>query len=66
MFTGEFKGISGATLKEFQTFTSSEMGLKEYICIPVYQFGKLKFIEVDMRVWFRPNQNTTEDRRALL
>ena len=45
MFTGEFKGISGATLKEFQTFTSSEMGLKEYICIPVYQFGKLKFIE---------------------
>lgn len=45
MYTGEFKGISGATLKEFQTFTSPDMGLKEYVCIPVYQFGKLKFIE---------------------
>ena len=45
VYAGEFKGISGATLKEFQTFTSPEMGLKEYICIPVYQFGKLKFIE---------------------
>ena len=45
VYAGEFKGISGATLKEFQAFTSSEMGLKEYICLPVYQFGKLKFIE---------------------
>jgi DNA primase len=45
LYTGEFKGISGSVLKEFQTFTTQHLGLKDYICIPVYQFGKLKFIE---------------------
>ena len=32
-------------MKEFQAFTTQHLGLKDYICIPVYQFGKLKFIE---------------------
>ena len=45
LFSGEFKGIDGKTLKEFQGFTTDQMGLTDYICFPVYQFGKLKFIE---------------------
>ena len=45
LFSGEFKGIDGKTLKEFQAFTTDQMGLTDYICFPVYQFGKLKFIE---------------------
>lgn len=45
VYTGEFKGIAGRVMKEFQAFTTHHLGLKDYICIPVYQFGKLKFIE---------------------
>jgi len=45
LVSSEFKGIGGKTLKEFQTFTTQHLGLKDYVCIPVYQFGKLKFIE---------------------
>jgi len=45
IYGGEFKGISGSVMKEFQAFTTQHLGLKDYICIPVYQFGKLKFLE---------------------
>ena len=45
IFNGEFKGINGSVMKEFQAFTTQHLGLKDYICIPVFQFGKLKFIE---------------------
>jgi DNA primase len=45
LYSGEFKGISGSVMKEFQAFTTQHLGLKDYLCIPVYQFGKLKFIE---------------------
>lgn len=41
----EFKAISVRVLKEFNAFTTDELGLTGYVCIPVYQFGKLKFIE---------------------
>ena len=44
-FIGEFKNIKGAVLKEFQAFTTEELQLHNYICVPIYQFGKLKFIE---------------------
>ena len=44
-FIGEFKGINSSTLKEFKTFTTEELQLHNYVCVPVYQFGKLKFIE---------------------
>ena len=44
-FIGEFKNIRGACLKEFQAFTTEELQLHNYICVPIYQFGKLKFIE---------------------
>ena len=45
MYNSEFKGINGATIKEFAVFTTQQLQLQNYICIPVYQFGKLKFIE---------------------
>ena len=45
MYSGEFKNIDARTMKEFQAFTTDQMGLQDYVCFPVYQFGKLKFIE---------------------
>lgn len=42
---GNFKGITPQTFKEFGAFFSSEMSLEDYVCVPIYQFGKLKFIE---------------------
>ena len=44
-YKSEFRGINGKTMNEFGTFTTQELQLQNYICIPVYQFGKLKFIE---------------------
>ena len=44
-YNAEFKGIEGKTMREFGAFTTQELKLRNYICIPVYQFGKLKFIE---------------------
>jgi len=45
-----FKGISEEVLQDFGTFLTQEMGLQDYICIPVYQFGRLRFIEGRMRL----------------
>src|SRR6056300_1272067 len=45
MYVGEFKNIDARTMKEFQAFTTEQMGFQDYICFPVFQFGKLKFIE---------------------
>lgn len=45
LYLNEFKGISTAVLKEFNAFITQSMRLEGYICIPVYQFGKLRFIE---------------------
>lgn len=45
MYPSEFRNIDSRTMKEFQAFTTDQMGLQDYICFPVYQFGKLKFIE---------------------
>ena len=45
LFMEEFRGIEANVYREFQAFTSNEMGLTDYVCIPVYQHGKLKFIE---------------------
>lgn len=42
---GTFKGISSNTMKEFEAFFTSEMDLEDYLCFPIYQFKKLKFIE---------------------
>ena len=45
-----FKGISEETLQDFEVFLTPELGLEDYVCIPVYQFGKLKFIEGRLRL----------------
>ena len=45
VYNQEFKGIEVKTLKEFNAFTTEKLGLLDYLCIPVYQFGKIKFIE---------------------
>ena len=44
-FIGEFKNIKASVLKEFLAFTTEELQLHNYLCVPIYQFGKLKFIE---------------------
>lgn len=44
-FNFDFKGVSGKVIKEFEAFTTNSYGMSEYICFPVYQFGKLRFIE---------------------
>lgn len=43
--TESFKDIELTTLKEFNAFTTNELNMHNYICIPVYQNGKLRFIE---------------------
>lgn len=40
-----FRNISKEVIEYFEAFTTSEYSLEDYICFPVYQFGKLKFIE---------------------
>ena len=42
---GDYKNISAATLKEFDAFFTEQYGLKDYLCVPIYQFNKLRFIE---------------------
>lgn len=40
-----FKGISAKTLKEFGAFFTDSNNLSDYVCIPIYQHKKLRFIE---------------------
>jgi DNA primase len=40
-----FKGISQSTLTKFGAFMTTHDSMDDYICIPVHQSGKLKFIE---------------------
>ena len=42
---GEYKNISTRTMVEFDAFFTDQYGLTDYICIPIYQFNKLRFIE---------------------
>lgn len=45
LLTHEFKGIGVPTLQSFGVFITDHYELSEYVCIPVYQNNKLKFIE---------------------
>jgi DNA primase len=40
-----FKGISVQTLEKYGAFTTTHDYLDDYICIPIYQHNRLKFIE---------------------
>lgn len=46
----EFNGVNKDTLIEFKAFTTTDMKLENYICIPVYQFERLKFIDARKRI----------------
>jgi DNA primase len=41
----EFKGISAKVLQDFGVFFTEANGLSDYVCVPIYQHKKLKFIE---------------------
>ncbi len=41
----DFNGIGKETLAEFGAFTTTEYDLEDYICVPVFQFKRLKFID---------------------
>lgn len=43
--THSFKGISAGTLKNFEAFFTDSSGFSEYVCIPIYQHKKLRFVE---------------------
>lgn len=40
-----FKNISADTLKSFEAFFTDSNGFSEYVCFPIYQNKKLRFIE---------------------
>lgn len=43
--THPFKNITSSTLKDFGAFFTESNGLTDYVCIPIYQHKKLRFIE---------------------
>lgn len=45
LYLEDFRGIDANIYREFKAFTTTEMDLTDYLCIPVFQHGKLKFIE---------------------
>ena len=42
---GSFRNIPKETLANFNAFFTTELGLEDYVCFPIYQFDKLRFIE---------------------
>jgi 5S rRNA maturation endonuclease (ribonuclease M5) len=45
LLSHDFKGIGASTLQDFGVFITEHYELSDYVCIPVYQNNKLKFIE---------------------
>ena len=45
VFQDEFRGISSTTYRQFNAFTTNQYELTDYVCFPVYQHGRLRFIE---------------------
>lgn len=48
--TWDFLGITKKTWMSFKAFTTSEYELEDYLCVPIYQFKRLKFIEARKKV----------------
>lgn len=42
---GTFRNIKADTLTKFEAFFTEQLGLQDYICFPVSQFGRIRFIE---------------------
>lgn len=57
---GRFRNISSEIIKEFEGFFTTEYDFEDYLCFPIYQFGKLKFIEGRNRF---PNSDKSKYRR---
>lgn len=49
-YMGPLKGINAETIHEFEAFTTKDLALENYICFPIYQYKKLKFIEARHRL----------------
>jgi len=45
LYTHDFKGINKQVISKFKAFTTQSSGFSDYLCFPIYQFGKLRFIE---------------------
>jgi len=41
----DFKGVNGKVLQKFGAFTTRQHGLSDYLCFPISQYGKIRFIE---------------------
>lgn len=41
----DFKGVNGKILQEFGAFTTRQHGFSDYLCFPISQYGKIRFIE---------------------
>lgn len=44
-FNRDHRAISAKTYNDFGAFYTQELGLIDYVCFPIYQYGKLRFIE---------------------
>jgi len=42
---GSVKTVNAETMNNFNAFWTKSYGLERYICVPIYQYGKLKFFE---------------------
>jgi 5S rRNA maturation endonuclease (ribonuclease M5) len=49
-FGQDFNGARKETMLEFKAFVTTEYNLENYVCIPVYQFGRLKFLDARRRI----------------
>lgn len=49
-----FKGIGVGTIQDFEIFITEHYDLRDYVCIPVYQNNKLKFVEGRYRATDNP------------
>lgn len=45
VFTESYRGISAEIYRSFGAFTTDSYNFQDYLCIPIFQHNKLKFIE---------------------
>ena len=45
IFSYDYRGISAEIYRSFGAFTTESYNLQDYLCIPIFQYSKLKFIE---------------------
>ncbi len=45
----DFNGVTKEVLSDFNAFTTTDLGLEDYVCLPVYQYQRLRFIDARHR-----------------